>query len=984
MISFVDIFHGGVNGVMTNEKSFIEVQFPVSKVSKESYKERKANFMQTLTGLGKWWGRKPLILVRAAILGLLIPASNDAKRDRDIFLKLLTMDESGLLIRKSKPIPLKILFECSSEVERRVYFDLNSEKPKYKKGIKTEEKSELQRLVFNRFSYDEKLEYCMRPEEVEKLPDSEWKDINLHLGTSATNLQELVSELGIRKFGHHPIIGDCFSGGGSIPYESARLGCGVFASDLNPIAMLLTWSSLNIAGATVEEISKLRLFQEKIYNLVEVQIRSWGIESNESGDQANSYLYCLETVCPECGIKVPLSPSWIIGKGTKTVALLNKGNDNQYDIEVISNASEEQQSMAESQSTIIKNNLHCPNCKMSTPISSLRGDRKNEDGKSNYGLRKWGKDDFIPLTDDVYNERLFCIRYEQEYLDEAGNIKNKRYYTSPTKGDMIREDKVKELLREKFQIWRLKGYIPDLEIEEGYNTSQPIRERGWTHWHHLFSPRQLLVHGLFMEFIDKEATEQKEYVVGMLGINKLSDWNSKLCQWINAGVNENLGHTYYNQALNTFYNYGSKGLKNLSSYWFFNINTSTINSASINMKITDARDITEKCDMWITDPPYADAVNYHELSELFLAWNGKFIQKVFGDWYSDSKRILAVKGTGEEFNNSLINIYKNLKNHSADSGMQIVMFTHQDVKVWAELSMILWSAGLQVSAAWNIATETDANGLKEGNYVKGTVLLILRKQENNSTAFLDELYPEIEEEVISQINSMREIDDQDDPNFSDPDYLLAAYAASLKVLTSYKKIEGIDVEYELSKARNSNEESPIVKIINEAVKIAYDYLIPVGFDKYIWKTLTSEERLYIKGLELEKHNIYQLSAYQELARGFGVNDYKEMLASTKANAARLKTPSEYATRNLNDNSKFGTTILRNILYAVHTSIKEEDSLKGRNWLKTELVDYWNVRSTLTEILKFIAPIRYMENMEHWQQDAHMASILKELIENDGV
>jgi adenine-specific DNA methylase len=52
--------------------SFIETQFPISKVSKESYAERKAVFTQTLTGLGKWWGRKPLILVRAIILGLLL------------------------------------------------------------------------------------------------------------------------------------------------------------------------------------------------------------------------------------------------------------------------------------------------------------------------------------------------------------------------------------------------------------------------------------------------------------------------------------------------------------------------------------------------------------------------------------------------------------------------------------------------------------------------------------------------------------------------------------------------------------------------------------------------------------------------------------------------------------------------------------------------------------------------------------------------
>lgn len=44
--------------------TFIETRFPIARLSAESYKERKANNGQTLTRLGKWWGRKPLILVR--------------------------------------------------------------------------------------------------------------------------------------------------------------------------------------------------------------------------------------------------------------------------------------------------------------------------------------------------------------------------------------------------------------------------------------------------------------------------------------------------------------------------------------------------------------------------------------------------------------------------------------------------------------------------------------------------------------------------------------------------------------------------------------------------------------------------------------------------------------------------------------------------------------------------------------------------------
>jgi len=103
--------------------TFIETQFPVSKLSKESYKERKANYSQTQTGLGKWWGRKPLIMVRAAILGLLLPASGDPKKDRETFLRILTMDEEGLWRRKSKAIPLREVYERLTPAERAAWFD---------------------------------------------------------------------------------------------------------------------------------------------------------------------------------------------------------------------------------------------------------------------------------------------------------------------------------------------------------------------------------------------------------------------------------------------------------------------------------------------------------------------------------------------------------------------------------------------------------------------------------------------------------------------------------------------------------------------------------------------------------------------------------------------------------------------------------------------------------------------------------------------
>ena len=68
--------------------SFIEAQFPVGRLSAEAYKERKAGAGQTLTALGSYWkGRKPLILVRAVVLGALLPTTDDPAKDLEIFLK---------------------------------------------------------------------------------------------------------------------------------------------------------------------------------------------------------------------------------------------------------------------------------------------------------------------------------------------------------------------------------------------------------------------------------------------------------------------------------------------------------------------------------------------------------------------------------------------------------------------------------------------------------------------------------------------------------------------------------------------------------------------------------------------------------------------------------------------------------------------------------------------------------------------------------
>ena len=53
-------------------------------------------------------------------------------------------------------------------------------------------------------------------------------------------------------------VADTFCGSGQIPFEAARLGCDVYASDLNPIACMLTWGAFNIVGGSIESRDEAR------------------------------------------------------------------------------------------------------------------------------------------------------------------------------------------------------------------------------------------------------------------------------------------------------------------------------------------------------------------------------------------------------------------------------------------------------------------------------------------------------------------------------------------------------------------------------------------------------------------------------------------------------------------------------------------------------------------------------------------------------
>lgn len=922
---------------MKDAPSLIERILPSMKISAEAQKERKAVQSQLLTSIASYWkGRKPLFLARACVLGSLLPATDDVEGDLLLFEQLLRIDDASFSDRLGRGQDLESIL---------------------------------------RLPYDERIEVTSKLSTIADLqPRSVFAEANRRLSTYAASLPELIEQLGIMRFGRRPRVADTFAGGGSIPYEAARMGCDVYASDLNPIACMLTWGAVDFLSKGDAFFGRFSSERTEVIARLQQRILQSGFEISDRGHQARIYLYCVEAWDRSTGWRVPMSPSWVLHEGTRTILkLVPDDASKRFLFEVIANADDASYAKAQN-GTVQSGSLmyEIGGIEHSVSLQSLRGDGVRRRGApATTDLRLWEKSDFVPRADDIYGERLCAIKWTSTSGSE--------YFLPPTEHDLAVEAAIIRIVSGSLNEWQESGLVPDMPIESGDNTDQPIREKGWTHWHHLFNARQLLMAAWFREEVEK--VEDAEIRAGLLLImGKMLNRGSRLCRWqahraISADV-------FYNQALNTFHNYGCR-----ASSYFENIFNEEFagrfsSRGAVEIKSSPAARVDVDNDIYITDPPYADAVNYHEITEFFIAWFRKNPPEIFAKWHWDSRRKLATKGRGEEFRSSMIEAYKAMADHMPDNGVQIVMFTHQDGKVWSDMAQIFWGAGLQVMADWYIATETTTE-LKKGGYVQGTHIIVLRKRAGNDSGYSDEITQEVKEEVARQIEEMVGLNQslrghgRSENLFNDADLQMAGYAAALRVLTKYVKIDGKDMTVEALRPRAKNERTVIDDIIEYAVQVANEHLVPEGMTEQTWRKLTGTERFYLKMIDIETTGSKKVDNYQNFAKAFRVADYGALMSSVAANSASLKSAADFGKRQMGED-EFGSSMTRAILYALWEMKNGvvDDEVLGH--LRDLSPDYLNQRGDLQAIADYISAKRKQIDVT----DSQNATILAGLIKNE--
>ena len=187
-------------------KRLIEVDLPIKRISAHSRREKSIRHGHIST-LHIWWARRPLAACRAVICAALWPDPADHLCP-DAF-----REAARAQMKKWAKDHLDLLGEES--FKRFVGFQKN---PKL-----LENNEEIRKALFDFIADFSNWDNSTVPE---------------YLETSRALTQAAHEALG-GAAGTRPLVVDPFAGGGSIPLEALRVGADVFASDLNPVAVLL-------------------------------------------------------------------------------------------------------------------------------------------------------------------------------------------------------------------------------------------------------------------------------------------------------------------------------------------------------------------------------------------------------------------------------------------------------------------------------------------------------------------------------------------------------------------------------------------------------------------------------------------------------------------------------------------------------------------------------------------------------------------------
>ena len=640
-----------------------------------------------------------------------------------------------------------------------------------------------------------------------------------------------------------PLVLDITAGGGSIPFESGRLGLRTHANDLNPVSTLILratcqWPQQFGYDLLAHFDTVCERFQTRIEELLEgvyteeplppdlveynvkyeAEIADGRTERAQRLDQ--TYLWARSVLCPSCNHVIPLSPNWRLDSKGKGLRLLPNEQTGNCDFDIV-------ETTAEQSSGTVRNAIAtCPYPSCGSTTSKGYIATEAQAGRLGH--------------------QLYCVIYRDQWRPKnksglfSKRLKTRRGYRLPRSQDDNTEYVLQRLEGLKPQ-WDAEDILPNEAVPQG-NDNRP-HYYGMSPWRNMFSPRQQLVHGYcvqaFHELVDKDRNagilndaRRAAWCYIALAIDKLLNRNALRSIW-DHGTSK-VVHTFGTHDFGMKWSYAempiavegwgldwalsdlrdcifkladmsghepdvrtNNQLQNIHQQSKTVVKSAIVTSESADFLLS----VEDKsADAIIFDPPYYDNVSYAELSDFFYVWLKRTAGYVHPEWFTDyltdkgneaiasPARFRSGPKSGgsvkqrayDDYVERMRRMFAECRRVIKDDGIMTIMFTHKSTDAWDALTTGIIEAGFRITATWPVKTESDTLNTRDRAAARSTILLTCRPKTEQTAS--SSSWEQIERQVALAVK--KRIPELEGYNLNPLDIYLASFGPALEVISN--------------------------------------------------------------------------------------------------------------------------------------------------------------------------------------------------------
>jgi putative DNA methylase len=767
------------------KKKLIEVALPLEAINIASAREKSIRHGHPST-LHLWWARRPLAAARAVIFAQMV---DDPSAHPDLFPT-----------------------EKAQEKERQRLFRI------------------IEELV--------KWENTTNEKVLQQARDEIWQSWRYTCAENADHprAKELFDRYKL------PAFHDPFAGGGSLPLEAQRLGLEAYASDLNPVAVLINKAMIEIpprfAGCppvNPEARKEGRLLAQTwrgAQGLAE-DVRYYGRWVRDEAEKRIGHLYPKVEITAEMAMERPDLKA-LVGQKLTVIAWLwartvRSPNPAFAHVDVPL-ASTFMLSTKAGKETYIEPVIESASYRFTVKV----GRPKNAEA-AKLGTTAGKRSAFLclmtgtPIDYDYIRTEAKAGHMGVRLMAIVALGEHGRVYLPPT-------DEMEAVARQAKPEWRPDNALP--ANPRDFKTPN----YGLTVFADLFTPRQLVSLATFSDLVreTREHVKRDASTAGMpddgkalatggngataygdamttylsLALSRAADRGSSICSWDSSPKMEALRNTFGRQAIPMVWDFAEGNpFSESSGNWVFNvewgakaITLTPAHNTGVARQLDATRQETSLDRVVSTDPPYYDNIGYADLSDFFYVWLRRTLRPVFPDLFST----LAVPKADE----LVATPYRHGSKEKAEafflSGMTKAMHrlaeqAHPAFPVtiyyafkqsesdddegttstgWDTFLDAVIHAGFAVSGTWPMRTELSNRMIGSGtNALASSIVLVCRKHTSDApTATRREFVTALKSELPAALVHLQR------GNIAPVDLAQAAIGPGMAVYTRYSKV----------------------------------------------------------------------------------------------------------------------------------------------------------------------------------------------------